>query len=138
MELAKYDFAMPDTLEDEEIAVILAKAEEFSSWLNDIKEYALNQAISGKHYDGFKLVEGRSNRKYTNESAVADAVIKAGYDPYEKKLLGITAMTAVLGNKKFEEILGGYVCKPQGKPALVPESDKRKAINSAQQDFNEN
>lgn len=138
MELAKYDFAMPDTLEDEEIAVILTKAEEFSSWLNDIKEYALNQAIGGKHYDGFKLVEGRSNRKYTDESAVADAVIKAGYDPYEKKLLGITAMTAVLGSKKFEEILGGYVCKPQGKPALVPESDRRKAINSAQQDFNEN
>lgn len=60
---------------------------------------------------------------------------KAGYDPYEQKLLGITAMTALLGKKKFGEILDGLIEKPEGKPALVPESDKRPAIHTAKEDF---
>ena len=80
-------------------------------------------------------MEGRSVRKYTDEEAVADAVKVQGYNPYEKKLLGITAMTSLLGKKKFEEILGGLTYKPPGKPALVPESDKRPAMNTAAEDF---
>lgn len=144
LELARYDFAMPDTLEDEEIAAILVKADELAAWAADIKEYALQQALNGIEYDGFKVVEGRSNRRYTNEEAVAEKVTKAGFNPYEQKLLGITAMTTVLGRKKFEELLGSLVEKPQGKPALVPESDKRQAMKietpaeSAKQDFSEN
>lgn len=62
----------------------------------------------------------------------------AGFDPYEKKLLGVTAMTTLLGKKRFEELLGGLVYKPLGKPALVPESDKRPAMSSAKDDFNDN
>ena len=135
MEMAKYDFEMPATLKEAEIAVILTKADELVAWAADVKEYALQQAVSGTHYDGFKVVEGRSNRKYTDEDAVAEVVKNAGKDPYEKKLLGITAMTSVLGKKKFEELLGAYVYKPQGKPTLVPESDKRPAINTAKEDF---
>lgn len=103
-----------------------------------MKEYALDQAIAGKKYDGFKVVEGRSIRKYTDEDAVAYAVKEAGYDPYEKKLLTITAMTKYLGKNKFEEILGAYICKPQGKPTLVPITDKRAEFNSAVNDFKEN
>lgn len=82
------------------------------SWGNDIKEYALQQAQSGVHFDGWKIVEGRSNRKFTDEAAVAFKVKDAGYDPYEKKLLGITAMSTLLGKKKFEELLGELVYKP--------------------------
>ena len=108
------------------------------TWGNDIKDYALTQAQSGTHYDGFKIVEGRSNRKYTDDDAVAEAVTAAGYDPYEKKLLGITAMSSLLGKKQFEQLLGGLVYKPPGKPALVPESDKRPAMNTAADDFNDN
>ena len=100
--------------------------------------YALAQAQAGTHYEGFKVVEGRSNRKYTDEDAVAKAVTEAGYDPYEKKLLGITAMSSLLGKKKFEDLLGGLIYKPPGKPALVPESDKRPAMNTAAEDFNDN
>lgn len=137
LELAKYDFAMPDTLDRFEIAAILPKADSLISWANDIKEYALQQALSGVSYDGYKVVEGRSNRKYTDDAAVADAVSRAGYDPYEKKLLTITAMTSMLGRKKFEEILGSLVIKPQGKPVLVPESDKRQPMNTAKEDFKE-
>lgn len=137
LELAKYDFEMPATLDNIEIAAILAKVDEMISWGNDIKEYALQQAQSGVHFDGWKIVEGRSNRKFTDEAAAASKVKDAGYDPYEKKLLGITAMSTMLGKKKFEELLGELVYKPPGKPTLVPESDKRPALNTAIEDFNE-
>ena len=135
LELAKYDFEMPATLDDIEIAAILVKVDEMISWGNDIKEYALQQAKSGVHFDGWKIVEGRSNRKFTDEAAVASKVKDAGYDPYEKKLLGITAMSTLLGKKKFEELLGELVYKPPGKSTLVPESDKRPAMNTAIDDF---
>lgn len=138
LELAKYDFKMPATLDEIEIAAILPKIDLFISWANDIKDYALQQAQSGTHYEGFKIVEGRSNRKYTDESIVADTVTQAGFDPFEKKLLGMTAMATLLGKKHFEELLGELIYKPPGKPALVPESDKRPAMNTAINDFNEN
>ncbi|MGI6095809.1 MAG: DUF2800 domain-containing protein [Lachnospiraceae bacterium] len=137
LELAKYDFKMPATLDDTEIAAILEKVDEMISWGNDIKDYALQQAQSGVHFEGWKIVERRSNRKYTDENAVADTVKDAGFDPYEKKLLGITSMSTLLGKKKFEELLGGLIYKPPGKPTLVPESDKRPAMNTAKDDFKE-
>lgn len=137
--LAKYDFAVPSTLEDEEIEIVLSRVDELMNWAGEVKEYALQQALSGKSWKGWKLVEGRSNRRYVNEEAVAAKVEEAGFDPYEKKLLGITAMTKQLGKKKFDELLKGLIEKPQGKPVLVPESDKRPALHTAADDFkNEN
>ena len=133
LQMAQYDFAVPDTLADDEISMILDRADTFIGWVNDIKAYALEQAISGKQYPGFKVVEGRSNRRYTDTDAVAAVVTEAGYDPYEKKLLGVTAMTKLLGTKKFNSLLGSLIEKPKGKPTLVPEStgarlaDKRPA-----------
>ena len=137
--LAKYDFALPENLQDDEIEVILERIDSLTSWANDIKEYALNQALSGKRWTGWKLVEGRSVRKYIDESKVAETVQATGKNPYgEPKLLGITEMTKLLGGKKhFEELLGSLVEKPQGKPTLVPESDKRPEWNTAQNDFKE-
>ena len=137
LELAKYDFAVPDTLNETEISYILTRADELAKWAGDVRDFALEQALAGTSYPGFKVVEGRSVRKYTNEDAVAIAVKDRGYDPYEKKLLGITAMTSLLGKKQFEEILGGLTYKPPRKPALVPESDKRPAMNTAAEDFKE-
>ena len=133
--LAQYDFEMPANLDETEIAAILPKVDDLVSWVNDIKEYALQQALSGTKYDGYKVVEGKSNRKYVDEGAVASIVTDAGYDPYEKKLLGITAMTSLLGKTKFAELLGELIEKPQGKPTLVPETDKRPALNTAKDDF---
>lgn len=135
--LAQYDFKLPPLLEDSEIEVILSRVDQLVSWVNDIKEYALQQAISGKDWTGFKLVEGRSNRRYTDEAAVTQAVTSAGFDPYERKLLGITAMQKLLGKSRFEELLSAYIEKPQGKPTLVPESDKRPVMNNAKTDFME-
>ena len=135
--LAQYDFKFPPLLEDSEIEYILSRADELVAWASDIKEYALQQAISGKEWNGWKLVEGRSNRKYSNEEAVIQVVTDAGFDPYEKKLLGITAMQKRLGKSRFDELLTAYIEKPQGKPTLVPESDKRPAMNNAKTDFME-
>lgn len=137
LQLAQYDFAVPDTLVDDEISMILDRAETFIGWINDIKDYALEQAISGKQYPGFKVVEGRSNRRYTNDDAVAAVVLDAGYDPYERKLMGVTAMTKLLGKKKFDTLLGTLIEKPKGKPTMVPVSDKRPAWNSATEEFKE-
>lgn len=135
LELAQYEFRIPARLTDDEIAAILPLLDQLIDWSNDVKEYALQEALNGTEYEGFKVVEGRSTRKYKDEEAVASAVTDAGYDPYQKKLLGITDMTALLGKKKFEELLGKLVFKAPGKPTLVPVSDKRPAMNTANEDF---
>ena len=136
LELAKYDFAQPAELEEYEIDDILMKVDQLTSWASDVKEYALNQALRGVRYEHFKVVEGRSVRKYTSEEKVAKAVTAAGYDPYEKKLLGITAMTSLLGRKLFSDLLGNLTYKPEGKPTLVPITDKRPEMkNTAENDF---
>ncbi len=137
MELAKYEFKQPPLLTDEEVEEILGRIDELIAWASDIRDYALQAAISGKHWTGYKLVEGRSNRKYTDERAVVAAVRAAGYDPYEHKVLGVTAMTTMLGKKQFNDILGGLVTKPQGKPTLVPDSDKRPAMTNIISEFME-
>lgn len=137
LELAKYEFAEAPSLSSEEIGVILPQIESLVSWAEDIKAYALEQALAGVHYPGFKLVEGRSVRKFSDEEQVIRAVCEAGFDPFEKKLLGITAMQKLLGKTQFDELLSGFVEKPKGKPVLVPESDKRPAVSSATLDFKE-
>ena len=109
------------------------------SWASDVEAYALSQAVNqGKHWDGFKLVAGRSIRKYTDETKVAEAAQAAGYaDIYDRKLITLTAMERLMGKTTFTEVLGDLVVKPVGKPTLVPESDKRPAleIHSAESEF---
>ena len=135
--LARYEFQTPALLADEEIADILGKVDALTAWASDVKEYALRQAVSGTAFPGWKLVEGRSNRKYTSEAAVAAAVEGAGFDPYERKVLGVTAMQKMLGKTRFEELLAPYIEKPQGRPTLVRSSDKRPEWNTAKNDFME-
>lgn len=137
LELARYDFAMPAELTDAEVEAVLSKADDLASWAADVKEYALQKAVSGKTWKDWKVVEGRSVRKYANETAVAETVKEAGYDPYEQKVLGITDMTRLLGRRKFDELLSGMIVKPEGKPTLVPLSDKRPAMHTAVNDFKE-
>jgi len=138
LKMARYDFEMPAHLTDTEISAILTQADELVSWANDIKEYALKRALSGTEYAGFKVVEGKSNRRFTDEEAVAFIVKDNGFNPYEQKLLGVTAMTSLLGKKRFEELLSGLIAKPPGKPTLVPLSDKRPTMSTAKDDFNDN
>lgn len=134
---ARHDFALPPTLEDAEIETLLAHLDEIESWASDIREYALKQALSGKAWNGFKVVEGRAIRKYADEEKVALTVKAAGYEPYCSKLLGITEMQKLLGKKQFEDLLGDLLVRPKGKPVLVPEDDKRPEFSTAKTDFSQ-
>lgn len=138
--LAQYEFAKPPLLTDAEIEDILSRLEDLTKWASEISAYAQDAAINhGKQWKGFKLVESRSNRKYTDENAVIAAANAAGYrDIFRKNLISITEMEKLMGKKTFSEVLGGLVIKPQGKPTLVPASDKRPAIHTgANHDFTE-
>ena len=138
--LAQYEFAKPPLLTDEEIEDILSRLDDLTKWANEIAAYAQDAAINhGKQWNGFKLVEGRSIRKYSDETAVVAAATAAGYrDIYKKSLIPSTEMEKLMGKKTFAEVLSGLVIKPQGKPTLVPASDKRPAIHTgANHDFTE-
>lgn len=141
LELAQYEFAFPPLLTDEEIEDILSKLDDLSKWANEIAAYAQDAAINhGKQWCGFKLVESRTNRKYTDEDVVAKAANSAGYhDIYKKSLIPITEMERLMGKETFNTVLGGFVLKPHGKPTLVPVSDRRLAITimGVNQDFND-
>ena len=141
MKLARFEFALPPLLTDEEITDILSSISDLTSWANEIIAYATDAAVNhGKKWPGFKVVEGRSNRKYKDEEAVAEAAKNAGYQEiYRQSLITITEMEKLMGKSKFNEVLGGLVMKPPGKPTLVPITDKRPEMNtsSAKNDFME-
>ena len=129
LRLAQSEFKMPPLLTDAEIEDVLAKLPDIKKWADEIQEYALAKALAGKEWTGFKLVEGRSVRKYTDERAVIEAANAAGYhDIYKQSLISITEMEKLMGKVEFSKVLGALVTKPQGKPTLVPDTDKRQAI----------
>lgn len=141
LKLAQTEFRMPPLLTDAEIEEILAVLPDLTKWANEIAAYALDAALNhGKEWNGFKVVEGRSVRKYRDEAAVAEAAKEAGYkDIYRQSLIPLTEMQRLMGKDKFEEILGGLITKAPGRPTLVPKSDKRPAVNvsNAINEFNE-
>lgn len=139
LELAKQEFSLPPILSDDEIEAILPKLSDLTKWASDIMAYATDAAIShGKQWRGFKVVEGRSVRKYKDEDAIIQAAKEAGYtDIFNTSLITLTKMEKLMGKKKFKETLGSLIVKPKGKPTLVPDSDKRPAMqdNDAKSDF---
>lgn len=139
MELAKYEFRSTDTLSEKDISNILGQADELAKWVKDIQEYALDQALQGVAYEGWKVVEGRSNRKYTDTEKVAEILIANQYAEgviYKpKELQGLTNMEKLVGKKKLNQLIGDLIEKPQGKPVLVSQDDKRPVFNSAKADF---
>lgn len=138
--MAKYEFAEPEEIAADpqlgltEIGKILFQAGELSKWAKDVEKYALDQAEKhGQKIEGWKLVEGRSNRRYADETKVFET-LKKGYEEDRiapRKLLGITALEKEIGKKLFASSLEGLIVKPSGKPTLVPETDKRAELNSA-------
>ena len=141
LKLAEMDFKQPPLLSEEEIGKVLSRIDELISWAGSVHDYAYQQAIDGHKYEGWKLVAGRSTRKYSDEQQAAGILEMAGYDDaviYERKLLGITAMEKLVGKKELSKLLGDIVIKPDGKPVLVPEDDHRPEIGgtvSAAEDF---
>ena len=138
MSLAARDFKEPDLLSDEEIADILPVAESLNSWVQDLLAYATQEAVIGKTWPGYKLVAGRSIRKYTSEAEVIKAATEAGYtDIYKTSLLGVGDLEKRMGKKAFNEVVGKYIVKPVGAPTLVPETDPRKPYANAASVFND-
>jgi len=141
LELAKMEFQPPALLTDEEVAEVMAKADELSKWASDVMAYAQAEAIeNGKHWNGYKIVEGRAVRKFKDETAVEKAAKNAGYsDIYNKSLITLTAFEKLMGKDTFQEVLGAYVTKPAGKLTLVPVSDKRPevTVNTVNDEFKE-
>ena len=137
MQLAARDFKQPDLLTDEEIIDILPVAESMNNWVQDLIAYATQQAVDGKLWPGYKLVAGRSVRKYTSEAEIIKAATEAGYtDIYKTVLLGVGDLEKRIGKKAFKDVLGKFVVKPIGAPTLVPETDSRKPYTNAAADFN--
>jgi len=121
-----------------DIGSILPLLDDVKRWVEDIKAFALNSLSDGNKIDGYKLVEGRSNRTYSSENDIIETLANVGYkddEIFEKSILGISKMEKLLGKKQFNELLSDYIVKPPGKPTLVPVSDKREEINTASDDF---
>lgn len=138
LKLAQYDFKPAATLSNGEIADVIKTTDILKDWASSVKDYALEQALQGEIYEGLKVVEGKSNRKYLDETKVEEALVKEGYkeeDIFSKSLLGIKAMEKLLGKNSFDLTLGELVIKPQGSPTLVLETDNRPAYNSPKTDF---
>lgn len=141
----KYDFKEAPLLDNKEISEILDQANEIKKWIEHVEFYALQKARDeGTIFPGWKVVEGRSNRKITDDEALLFILEAEGYDDQDilkpRTLQPITALEKVVGKKKFEELASDYIVKPEGKPVLVPEKDKRPALNSldsAKDDFAE-
>ena len=126
-------------LTDDEIADVLPRVDGVAEWIKEVKEYALQQALEGTKYQGYKVVEGTSRRKIVDEGGLAKTLMTEGYQEdaiYKpKELQTITTLEKLVGKKNFAELSKGYVEKPQGKPTLVPESDKRPEWNAVEDDF---
>ena len=132
LKLAQMEFRQPALLDDEEIAEVLRRSDELAKWAADVYAFAQDEAIiHGKKWPGYKVVEGRSVRKYSSEEEVIAAAQASGYtDIFKKTLIGIGDMERLMGKEEFQRVLGSLVYKPQGKLTLVPDSDKRNAINT--------
>lgn len=136
LQMAKHDFKAPELLGDEDISEILTKADTFLSWIKAVSDHALAEAVNhGKKWPGFKLVEGRSNRTYTDREKIMQVLTTDAAHPVETitepvSLLPITKLEKAIGKKDFEQYVSPYIIKPAGKPTLVPQSDKRPEYNS--------
>jgi hypothetical protein len=142
-ELAGYDFKQPDLLTDDEVSDVLDRLSELTSWAKSVKDYAIREAVlNKKSWPGYKVVEGKSNRKYIAEAAaVVSALKEDGFTEDQvtiKSLLPITAMEKLVTKKVFAKLEAAkLVVKPTGKPALAPLSDKRPEFNSPDVDFDD-
>ena len=132
LEIAQWEFEDPTELTDEELAEALRLAPMAKKWIADLERWATDQALNQNHVlPGFKLVAGRSVRTYIDPDEVAAAAEQAGYtDIWDKKLLTLTKMEKLMGKAEFKQVLGHLVHKPEGKPTLVPQDDKRPAITA--------
>lgn len=135
-------FKQPGLIPMSELVKILPTLNRISSWIESVFAFVSSEAIShGVPIEGYKVVEGRSKRVFTDTKAVVEKAVQNGYtDLYRKELISLSEFEKMMGKKKFAELLGDYVVKPPGKLALVPDSDPRPAVdlnNTASDEFEE-
>lgn len=133
-------FKPSNCLTDEEIGALLVRAEGLVAWYNDLKEYALVACLNGKTIPGWKAVEGRSTRAWTDQDAALEALMAGGVEEaiiYDRVPKTLAQLEKVIGKQRFGELVGGMITKSPGKPALAAESDKRPVYNGAAADFSE-
>ena len=139
MDLSNISKVNPEMLDNEAISYLLPHLDNLISWAKAVQDYALDQAVRfGIKYKGYKVVEGRSVRRISDEQVAADQLISSGVEEamlYERKFVTLTTLEKILGAGKVKEVIGSLIQKPPGKPALVPETDPRQAFSSAAQDF---
>jgi len=140
VKLAQHDFKDPHLLTESQVLEVYKQQPMLVDWVNAVAKYLLDEAVKGKKWPGMKLVEGRSNRKWLDDKKVQDVLADNLFDEKDyttTKIQGITAVEKLVGKSDFPKILGELVIKPQGKPTLVPMSDKRPAvgIEQAKEDF---
>ena len=139
MEVLAHEFQDPALMSNEEIGSILFITEQLKAWAKDVENYASDQALNGKPIPQWKLVEGRSNRSISDKDAAIVIFKESALDAEKylkpQDLLGIGELEKRIGKKEFAELLGALIVKPEGKPTLVPETDKRAEMNSVDKDF---
>jgi len=140
--MAQYDFMLPYELDNEQIAEILHSGEQLINWFNSVKDYANAEARKGVKFAGFKLVEGKSNRRFkaNTEAEITTRLKKLGFSPTafsKNQLIGIIEMEGLLGKERFERELGKFIEKPPGTPTLVPITDRRHAIQGKEGAIND-
>ena len=130
-DLSAPTFKQPGLVSLDELTEILPTLNRISSWIESVFAFISSEAINhGVPIKGYKIVEGRSKRVFTNTKAVVEAATQNGYtDLYKQQLISLTEFEKMMGKKKFAELLGEYVAKPPGKLALVPESDPRPPVD---------
>lgn len=131
--LEAFNGMKPPLINNEEVGDILRRAQTLKAWVSDLEEYALSALLAGEDITGWKAVEGRSNRQFTDTDEAFKVLVKAGYDEavlYERKPITLTAVETLLKKKQFADLLGDYVIKPPGKPTLAPETDNRESIKT--------
>lgn len=130
-----------DILTNEQITTLLPHLDNLISWAKQVQDYALKKALEGVKFEGYKVVAGKSNRKFKDEDAVAELLLGEGYDEniiYEKKLATLSKIETLVGKKKFPTLMGDLVVKPLGRPCMVLETDPREEYTpeaSAADDF---
>lgn len=130
-DLSAPTFKQPGLVSLDELTEILPTLNRISSWIESVFAFISSEAINhGVPIKGYKIVEGRSKRVFTNTKAVVEAATQNGYtDLYKQQLISLTEFEKMMGKKKFAELLGEYVAKPPGKLALVPDSDPRPPVD---------
>ena len=130
---ARKDEATPATvtvLTDAEIGALLVQAEGLAAWYADLQDYAREAILAGRIIPGWKVVEGKRIRAFTDADAAMDKMLQAGYEEamlYDRKPKTLAQLEKLTGKKQFAEIMGDLITWPPGKPTLVTEDDKRAA-----------